>query len=267
MRVHHLDLGTMCPVARRLVNPERRLVCHGLLIETADRLVLVESGFGTADVADPKPRLGRPFVAIARPRLDPASTAIAQVTALGFDPADVRDIALTHLDLDHAGGISDFPHARIHVAPREMAAALAQATRVHRDRFRAPHFAHGPLWAATTGTDGDWHGFDGVSEIVDGVIAVPLPGHSPGHQGIAVRTGDRWLLHAGDAFFHRDEMRPDDPRCSVALRVFQRLAAEDNRPRLATQERLRDLVRTHDDVSVFCAHDPRQLSEAASASA
>ena len=48
MRVHHLNCGTMCPMSARLINGtgsyfERgRLVCHCLLIETNDGLVLVD---------------------------------------------------------------------------------------------------------------------------------------------------------------------------------------------------------------------------------
>ena len=42
---------------------------------------------------------------------------------LGFSPDDVRHIVLTHLDFDHAGGIEDFPNARVHVLAREREAA------------------------------------------------------------------------------------------------------------------------------------------------
>lgn len=35
------------------------------------------------------------------------------------------------------------------------------------------------------------------------ILALPLPGHSRGHAAIAVDTGHGWLVHAGDAYFHR----------------------------------------------------------------
>ncbi|HBH16463.1 MAG TPA: MBL fold metallo-hydrolase, partial [Leclercia adecarboxylata] len=47
-------------------------------------------------------------------------TARARVEALGFSVADVRHIILTHLDFDHAGGLTDFPHARIHLMQQEI---------------------------------------------------------------------------------------------------------------------------------------------------
>lgn len=46
MRIHHLDCGT-------LRTPVSRMVCHVLLLEVEDRLVLVDTGFGTEDVRDP----------------------------------------------------------------------------------------------------------------------------------------------------------------------------------------------------------------------
>ena len=45
MRIHHLDCGT-------LRTPVGRMVCHVLLLEVEDRLVLVGTGFGTEDVRD-----------------------------------------------------------------------------------------------------------------------------------------------------------------------------------------------------------------------
>ena len=57
---------------------------------------------------------------MVRPLLTESSCAVRQVEALGFTPEDVTDIVLTHLELDHAGGITDFPQARIHVHEREV---------------------------------------------------------------------------------------------------------------------------------------------------
>ena len=84
---------------------------------------------GTADLAQPRRRLGALWLLYARPLIDPRQTALAQVRRLGFAAADVRHIVLTHLDLDHAGGLSDFPTARVHVLDVEHAAAMRPPTR------------------------------------------------------------------------------------------------------------------------------------------
>ena len=105
------------------------MVCHCLVIEGNDGLVLVDTGLGTEDVADPRRRLGSMFVGVTRPRLDPGQTALAHVERLGFRREDVRHIIPTHLDLDHVGGLSDFPAASVHVFAPELRAATEGAQR------------------------------------------------------------------------------------------------------------------------------------------
>ena len=166
-----------------------RLVAHCLLIEAPEGLVLLDTGFGTGDVADPG-RLGKPFGALARPKLEIGETAVRQVKRLGHDPADVRHILITHLDLDHAGGLADFPDADVHVFAAELAAARSP-TRREAARYVKAQWAHGPKWVEHD-VDGDtWLGFDSVRVLpgLDGDVAmVSFQGHTRGHTGIALRT-------------------------------------------------------------------------------
>lgn len=111
MKVHHLNCGSM-----RL--PTAPLVCHVLLLETDNGLVLVDTGFGLEDIANPGKRIG-PYRHVTRPVLDPEETAAHQVERLGFRRDDVRHIVLTHLDADHIGGLSDFPDASVHLTRAE----------------------------------------------------------------------------------------------------------------------------------------------------
>ncbi len=271
MRVHHLNTGTMCPASARLVNGRgslfgrARMVCHILLVETrSDGLVLVDTGLGTGDIAEPN-RLGRGWVRMARPRLDVDETAVARVRALGFSPDDVRHIAVTHLDLDHAGGIPDFPRAAVHVHRREHAAAMARTGPRATWRYVPGHWRHAPDWQLHDDGGERWFGFDGVRSLLrePDILLVPLPGHTAGHSGIAVRAGERWLLHAGDAFFFHGQLQTP-PRAPLVLRVFQRRADTDRAQRVANQERLRNLAAEHgDDVTVFNAHDPVYFDGAA----
>jgi glyoxylase-like metal-dependent hydrolase (beta-lactamase superfamily II) len=149
MRIHHLNTGTMCPVGRRFVNgsggvlQRARLVCHCLLLETNDGLALVDTGIGMDDIAR-SDRLGRKWVRQTAPRLDPAETAVAQVRALGYAPADVRHLLLTHLDRDHAGGIPDFPNAKVHLHRAEYEMAVAHRIAAPKGRYVADQWQHGP---------------------------------------------------------------------------------------------------------------------------
>ncbi|HTR89992.1 MAG TPA: MBL fold metallo-hydrolase, partial [Solirubrobacteraceae bacterium] len=207
--IHHLNCGTMCPRGARLLTGEggfleaARLVCHCLLIEGAEELLLVDTGFGLRDTREPR-QLGGPFNAIVRPRADPAETAIEQLRGLGFDPGDVRHIIATHLDLDHSGGLPDFPQAQVHLLGRELRDALNPGWR-ERARYVAAHWAHGPNWV-THGVEGEeWFGFDSVralGEAQEEIVLIPLAGHTRGHTGVAIRDGEGWLLHCGDAYFN-----------------------------------------------------------------
>ena len=84
-------------------------MCHCLLVETDEGLVLIDSGLGTDDLGE-NSRLPAAFRFLSSPPSD-GPTALHHVLRLGFSPSDVRHIVLTHLDMDHAGGISDFPAA------------------------------------------------------------------------------------------------------------------------------------------------------------
>jgi len=268
MRIHHLSCGSFCPHGARLVNGEGGLleratiVCHCLLVEAGDGLVLVDTGLGLEDARNPR-QLGRVFGALIKPRPTAESTAVRQVEALGFDPSDVRHIVTTHLDLDHAGGLPDFPAAEVHLLGTELEAALQPAINDRMRYIGGAHWRHGPRWVAHSGGGGDqWFGFESVRILPDvdaEILLVPLAGHSRGHTGVAVQTGDGWLLHCGDAYFHCGEVATS-PSCPPALRLFQNVTAADNRVRKANQERLRELNRAHgDEVRLFCAHDPREL--------
>jgi glyoxylase-like metal-dependent hydrolase (beta-lactamase superfamily II) len=259
--VHHLSCGSMCPAAGRLGLVPRELVAHCLLVETPAGLVLVDTGFGVADVEQGPRPLGRlgPASLLVGMRRDLSLTALHQVRALGHDPADVTDIVLTHLDFDHAGGLGDFPSARVHVHARELAAALHPAPS-ERMRYVRAQWSHGPRWAEHQEGDDRWFDFAAVAAVADDVLLVPLPGHTRGHSAVAVRRpGGGWLLHAGDAYFHAGDLA-QPRRCPAGLRAFQRVMASDNRARLDNLARLQELHRDHgDEVTVFSAHDRSEL--------
>ncbi|MER7863527.1 MBL fold metallo-hydrolase [Amycolatopsis sp. WAC 04197] len=263
MRVHHLNCGTMRPIGGKLVDGKpglfRRaeLICHCLLLETDNGLVLIETGVGTPTVSRPVEWLGAGFVRLVHPDSDDDLSATTQIRKLGFDPADVRDIVLTHLDLDHAGGLVDFPQARVHVHARELQALEKPIDRKEASRYRKVQFAHGPIWRSYRADGEPWFGFDAVRELegVPDVLLIPLAGHTRGHAGIAIDTGDGWLLNAGDAVFHGGELERK-PHIPAALGFFESYMQTEKTARLDNQRRLRELVSNNGaEVTVFAAHD------------
>jgi glyoxylase-like metal-dependent hydrolase (beta-lactamase superfamily II) len=274
MRIHHLNCISSCPLGGHLMDDRtpgvlRRghLCCHCLLVETDAGLVLVDTGFGLRDVAQPRARLSPFFLALLKPAFRAEMTARRQIEQLGFRAEDVRHIVLTHLDFDHAGGLDDFPHATVHMLRRERDEAMAQATWLDRQRFRPQQWSTRSNWRAYDGFHGEpWFGFSGVRQpagLPPEILMVPLPGHTHGHAGVAVRRADgHWLLQAGDAYFFHREMDWERPWCTPGLRMYQTLMEKDRAARLANQQRLRELRHAHGaQVTVFCGHDPHEFEQ------
>ena len=157
MKVHHLNCGTMNL-------PTAPLVCHVLLVETDNGLVLVDSGYGSHDCVDPAMRVG-PARHFVRPLFDRLETAAHQVERLGFHRDDVRHIVVTHLDADHIGGLSDFPDAQIHVTATEALAAIRSPSRREKLRYRPAQWAHEPNIVEHNPRGENWRGFAAAREL------------------------------------------------------------------------------------------------------
>jgi glyoxylase-like metal-dependent hydrolase (beta-lactamase superfamily II) len=239
------------------------MVCHVLLIETDSGLALVDSGFGSHDCADPAGRIG-PTRRLIRPALNREETAASQVERLGFRRDDVNHIVVTHFDLDHIGGLSDFPGAQIHVTAAEVLGAMRAPSRSERFRFRRAQWAHGPKIVEHTPDGEKWRGFATAKEldvVSPGIALISLPGHTRGHACVAVDAGHRWVLHAGDAFYHHGTLDGSPvPRALTAMEslvAFDRKKVQDNHARLA------DLYqRRESDLFIVCSHDPTLFKQA-----
>lgn len=266
MRIFHLNCATMRPYAFVLsgtggLMSRSSLVAHCLLIETNEALVLVDTGFGTGDYVRPT-RLVRWFTALSGCPRDLNETAAQQVTGLGYRLEDVRHIVLTHLHLDHAGGLPDFPHARVHLLAEEFKAAMDPRSTLERWTIPA-HWSHWPKWVLHEAHDDPWvdprFGLNCV-DIVPGlspeILLIPLTGHTRGHCGVAVRTPDGWLFHCGDAYLYHGDVHPDQSESAVPswIRPLSRRL-------FPHAPRLRALARKQrDEVRLFCAHDAAEFA-------
>lgn len=248
MKVTHLLAGVMhAPVMPRIVS-------RVLLVEHPGGLLLVDAGFSRADLTNPR-RLG---IArhLLRPDRDPRYSIHGALSEIGVDPAEISDVVVTHLDIDHIGGLADLPQARVHTTADEWNAAAIDTHLRERTRYRPVQW---------TGREGDVVTHPGAGEpwregltgheVVPGVILLPLPGHSRGHAAVAVETPEGTVVHAGDAVF--------DASCVQAglapirrFRAFERVIAASPRQVPANHAALARLNAVG-DIRVVNAHDAR----------
>lgn len=243
------------------------MVCHVLVVETLTGVLLVDTGFGTADRAEWRSRLGTSRVAL-RPRYADEEAVVRQLGRLGIAPEDVTDVVLTHFDADHVGGLVDLPHVRVHLSADEREAAYAPRTWLERSRYLPGTRAHGPRIVVHDPAQGEgWRGFVAAREVVDGVVLVAMSGHTRGHCAVAVDAGERWILHAGDTFYHRGQVGGPDPTPRM-LDLMARVATHDVDRIRENRARLAEVV-AHDSgaVLVVNAHDVTLLERARTAAA
>ncbi len=275
VKIHSLNCATLCPPCRRAVNGDGgylesgAMICHCLLIETAqDGLILVDTGFGIEDCQAPQRRLGLSIRATSRPVLQERETAVRQVEALGFKASDVRQILLTHLDLDHAGGLSDFPAATVHLLAEEKRAAEGRNTWLARSRYRPEQWRHVNRWELYSEAEGEcWKGLRNarrVRGIREDILMIPLIGHTFGHAGYGIDQGVGSFLHCGDAYFNGASVRgrATGQRVPWGMARFQQLVATDRVRMNETQAELMALYEREsiapNPLEIFCAHDPQE---------
>jgi glyoxylase-like metal-dependent hydrolase (beta-lactamase superfamily II) len=107
---------------------------------------------------------------------------------------------MTHLHFDHAGGLPDFPLAKVHLHQKEYAAMLKPKTWLERYAYDKADFTHQPNWVTYKDCTEKWFEFDAIPlPFKPKIYLIPLFGHTSGHCGVAIEYGDGWVFQAGDA--------------------------------------------------------------------
>ena len=246
--IHHTNFGGMHAIA---TNDNPTTICHCLILEDENGLALVDSGLGLLEMQKPLERFGEGLLNGWGFTIDERLSAVSQLKAIGIKPADVKHILLTHADVDHAGGLRDFPNAQIHLLAEELDNINAK-----NPRYLYNQFEHQPQWVPYPITASDnWFGLEARPvnlAFSSQIYFIPLKGHTLGHAGVAIQQGDKWLLHAGDTYYRYDEVINKDSRVNVTATH----SADDNEARLASLEIIRNLKDKHAaEIEFFSTHD------------
>jgi len=182
------------------------------LIE-AEETVLVDTGFGPVEL-----------MAERHPSYDCHRASDQSLDAIladeGYAPADIDAVVLSHLDWDHCYGLDRFDTAAtdIYVQRRELEYAIAPYP-MHADRYEAKSIGREPPWLSV-----DLTPIEGETSLCAGVTAFPTPGHTVGHQSVAVEANGQTTVVAVDAVptFGNATGDPDAPvRRGLAMNEFE----------------------------------------------
>ena len=195
-----------------------------VVVRSGDRAILVDSG------------LGNQFEGFPR-----AGQLTLRLEAAGIGLGAITDVVLTHLHMDHIGGLlvdgvkeQLRPDVRIHVAATEvkfwaapdfsrtaMPSPIPDVLRATAQRFLSEYHSH-------------LRTFDEQHEVAPGVVVSRTGGHTPGHSVVRLKSGGERLTFAGDAIFPVSFDHPEwhngfehDPEESTKVRIklFRELAA------------------------------------------
>jgi glyoxylase-like metal-dependent hydrolase (beta-lactamase superfamily II) len=177
------EVGALLSAAG-LPTDKLQLSIQQLLVKTADRVLLFDTGAGTNMGAS-------------------GGKLLASLAAAGIAPEGITDVFISHAHGDHVGGLVTpegslaFPNAAIYLTSpewtflKEMSAATAASVAIAR---------HPELVAAITPRVA---AFAPGADIIPGVVkAVEIAGHTPGHSGYLITSGQSSLLYVGDAMHH-----------------------------------------------------------------
>ncbi len=174
--------------------------------------MLVDTGFHPSVAMAPHEAFGRlaGFV-IKDVTMEPGQAVAAQLRALGIQPAEVRNVVMTHLHSDHASGISDFPESTFVVSTAEWAAASAGG---RTKGYWGRQFDHAFDWRTVDFGSQEADSFSTFGRSFDlfgdgSVRLVSTPGHTAGHLSVILRLERPRRAAHGRRRVHRAHDRRD----------------------------------------------------------
>lgn len=167
--------------------PRTTIACPviGVAVETLQGWVLLEAGFSRAFLDDAEAQRtvyrGGPFATGL-----PGEPVVAALEQVGLEVGQVALACVSHLHIDHTGGLPLLARAGVPVAIHREEIEFSRRRASLADGYYGPDINSGV----------DWRPFTGDFELADGVWALETPGHTPGHVSYRVdlaETGS-WIF-------------------------------------------------------------------------
>jgi glyoxylase-like metal-dependent hydrolase (beta-lactamase superfamily II) len=201
------------------------------LVQNDSRTLLVDTGFGPGAAQ----RRGRTHLR------QPAEG----LKLLGIDAAAIEDVVITHMHYDHAGTVSDFANARLHLQERELrwvtsSEMFARGARGSFEVDDVVNVVRGLYGERLILHEGDW-------EFAPGISVHHVPGHTPGIQVVRVNTQRGWVVLASDTTHYYENMETGQP-FTTTYDAAMVLAGFDKLRQLAESEK--HIVPGHDPLVV-----------------
>jgi N-acyl homoserine lactone hydrolase len=205
------------------------LPIYAWVIEHPEGVIVVDTG-DTARTAEPGyfPSWHPYYRLNVRMSVLPDEEIGPQLRKLGILPTDVRQVVLTHLHTDHAGGLYHFPKSEILVARKEYESARGVLGQI---RGFLP--MRWPTWFRPQFVDfepeviGSFPNSFRLTRAGD-VILVPTNGHTPHHLSVIVQDEAISLFLAGDTSYTQQLMIDQvvdgvSPNAKTALQTLKRI--------------------------------------------
>jgi glyoxylase-like metal-dependent hydrolase (beta-lactamase superfamily II) len=194
--------------------------------------ILIDTGLHPSCASDVSSNMGRLGGLIYQIRMDHDQALRIQLPEHGIQPTDIKVVIMTHLHIDHASAVSEFPQATFVVNKREWSAAAEGGV---RDGYHARHFDHAFDWRSLDYDSDSVVSFSGFAQSLDlfgdgSVNVVSTPGHTFGHQSVVLRTTSREILVIGDAAYTVRGLRGESiPILAADRHLYERSLKEIRR--------------------------------------
>ena len=248
-KVHHLNcVEIQSPVGSKAIG-------HCLLLETTEKLILIDTGIGLLDTQKPSERIGNQLIDTVGYCFHENHTALRQIEKLRLNPEEVTDCVISHLDNDHIGGLADFPKATVHIGIEEF-----DNFNSGNPRYLKTPLSHQPKIKTYEPTNNNWFGFEARRVEIDieiEIFLIPLFGHTLGHCGVAIKANNKWLFYVADAYYLKAELTDDNHPVSE----LAELRADNNELRIETLNKIRKFVNQNPSIEIFGYHDPEEFPQ------